>query len=136
MLAKSVHDAGLSQFLRILADKVEETGRLLVAVNPAGTTQRCSACGMVVPKTLSDRWHRCACGLELGRDHNAARNILHLAQALGWSVQAPTVGVPVPLPEKPPALAGGVITPSTSKSSSSGRCAASGIHRTGSVTVP
>ena len=94
MLAKSVHDAGWSQFLHILAVKVEETGRTLVAVNAAGTTQRCSQCGVLVPKTLSQRWHMCpACGLSLGRDPNAARNVLLEAQRLGWSLQAPTVGV-------------------------------------------
>jgi len=94
MLAKSVHDAGGSQFLRILAYTAESAGRLLVVVNPAGTSQACSACGVVVPKTLADRWHTCPdCGLSLGRDHNAARNILHRAQGLGWSFQGPTVGV-------------------------------------------
>jgi putative transposase len=94
MLAKSVHDAGWSQFLALLDCKVEETGRTLVAVNPAGTTQLCSQCGAIVPKTLSQRWHSCpACGLSLGRDPNAARNVLLEAQRLGWSLQAPTVGV-------------------------------------------
>jgi putative transposase len=93
MLAKSVHDAGWSQFVRILADKAAEAGRLLVRVDPAGTTQRCSRCGAHVPKTLAQREHRCtACGLVLGRDLNAARNVLHLAVGLGWSLQAPTVG--------------------------------------------
>jgi putative transposase len=93
MLARSVHDAGWSQFLRILVLKAEEAGRTLVAVNPAGTTQRCSSCGEPVPKTLSQRRHECPCGLSLGRDHNAARNVLLQAQRLGWSLQAPTVGV-------------------------------------------
>jgi putative transposase len=54
MLAKSVHDAGWSQFVSILSDKAECAGRTLVKVNPAGTTQRCSACGEHVPKTLRE----------------------------------------------------------------------------------
>ena len=92
MLAKSVHDAGWSQFLAILAVKAEEAGRTMIRVNPAGTTQRCSQCGEIVPKTLSERWHTCpACGLSLGRDPNAARNVLLEAQRLGWSPRAPTV---------------------------------------------
>jgi putative transposase len=91
MLAKSVHDAGWSQFMSILSDKAACAGRTLVKVNPAGTTQACSACGEHVPKGLGDRWHRCVCGLSLGRDHNAARNVLHLVQGLGWSLQAITV---------------------------------------------
>ena len=93
MLAKSVHDAGWGQFIAILADKAAEAGRTLVKVNPAGTTQACSVCGEHVPKTLSERWHTCACGLSIGRDLNAALNILRLAldPGLGWSLQAPTV---------------------------------------------
>jgi putative transposase len=96
MLAKSVHDAGWSQFIRFLIEKAECAGRSLVAVNPAGTTQVCSACGVVVPKTLAERWHDCpACSLSLGRDHNSARNILQraLIERPGWGLQAPTVGV-------------------------------------------
>ncbi len=94
MLAKSVHDAGWSQFLSILAVKAAEAGRRLIEVNPAGTTQRCSGCGEHVPKTLAQRTHACpSCGLVLGRDLNAAHNVLRLAQGLGWSLQAPTVEV-------------------------------------------
>jgi len=93
MLAKSVHDAGWSQFVSILSNKAACAGRTLVKVNPAGTTQRCSACGEHVPKTLAQRVHDCrACGLVVARDLNAALNVLHLAQGLGWSLQAPTVG--------------------------------------------
>jgi putative transposase len=87
MLAKSVHDAGWGQFLRRIDDKAASAGRQYVQVNPAGTTQRCSGCQTVVPKSLSQRWHSCsACGLSLSRDENAAREILRL----GLSLQAPT----------------------------------------------
>src|SRR6266567_577642 len=92
-LAKSVHDAGWGMFLQRLDDKAADAGRRFVKVNPTGTTQACSVCGEQVPKTVSERWHSCACGLSIGRDLNAALNILHraLAQGLGWSLQAPTV---------------------------------------------
>ena len=96
MLAKSVHDAGWSQFISILSSKAACAGRTVAKVNPAGTTQVCSACGTVVPKALAERWHSCpACGLSLGRDLNAARNILHraLIERPGWGRQAATVGV-------------------------------------------
>ena len=73
----------------MLAYKAENAGRLLVKVNPAGTTQRCSDCGTTVPKELKDRWHDCpTCGLSVGRDCNAAREILRL----GLSLAAPTWG--------------------------------------------
>lgn len=83
-LAKSVHDAGWSQFIAILSAKAEEAARTVVAVNPRGTSQICSGCGCEPKekKTLSVRTHECAeCGLVLDRDHNAALNILHLARA-------------------------------------------------------
>lgn len=55
------------------------SGCLTIAVNPSGTTQLCSGCGGKIPKTLSDRWHSCSCGVELDRDLNAAINIKNLA---------------------------------------------------------
>jgi putative transposase len=82
-LAKSISDAGWSAFLTILAFKAAGAGRRVVAVNPAFTSQRCSGlnCDEVVQKGLSVRWHECShCGASLHRDHNAALNILRLAQ--------------------------------------------------------
>ena len=77
MLAKSVHDAGWGQFLAILTAKAESAGRVVVAVDPRNTSQLCSGCGNRVDKALSEREHHCqGCGLRLGRDENAARNIL------------------------------------------------------------
>lgn len=84
-LSKSVLDAGWGEFIAIVTVKAENAGRLAVAVNPNGTTQNCSGCGVVVPKDLGDRWHSCPnCLLELDRDWNAAINILNLA--VGHSV--------------------------------------------------
>lgn len=79
-MAKSILDAGWSQFLSILTCKAESAGKLAIAVNPKGTTQNCSSCGTYIPKTLVDRWHSChVCGLELDRDVNAAINIKNIA---------------------------------------------------------
>lgn len=80
-LAKSIHDAAWGTFLHALACKAEEAGKHLVAVDPRGTTQKCSGCGNTVRRGLGDRTHACGCGLVLGRDHNAAINI----HALGLS---------------------------------------------------
>jgi putative transposase len=83
-LAKSISDAGWSQFLRILAFKAAYAGKRAVAVPPAFTSQKCSGCGREVSKGLSVRWHACPdCGMSLHRDHNAARNILRLGQQCG-----------------------------------------------------
>jgi putative transposase len=81
-LAKSITDAGWSQFLTILAFKAASAGKHTIAVNPAYTSQRCTGCGTIVSKGLSVRWHACPeCGMSLHRDHNAALNILRLEQA-------------------------------------------------------
>lgn len=87
-LAKSTHDAGWAGFLNILRHKAEEAGVMVVGVLPHNTTQACSECGCLVPKTLADRVHSCPhCGYEADRDLNAARNVLRL----GLSRQALTV---------------------------------------------
>lgn len=86
MLAKQVYDVGWASFFNMLAYKAEEAGRVFVKVNPSGTTQNCSSCGIKVPKGLSVRVHDCACGLKIDRDLNAALNIL----GLGLSLVTPT----------------------------------------------
>ncbi|MEG4487316.1 transposase [Microcoleus sp. D2_18a_B4] len=79
-MAKSILDAGWSEFLSILVCKAESAGKLAIAVNPNGTTQNCSSCGTRIPKTIADRWHSChVCGLELDRDVNAAINVKNIA---------------------------------------------------------
>lgn len=76
-LAKSILDAAWGELIRILTYKAEEAGKWVVPVDPRGTTQICSGCGERVPKKLWQRQHDCPkCGLSLGRDHNAALNIL------------------------------------------------------------
>lgn len=85
-LAKSVTDVGWGQFLQILTSKAAEAGSVVIEVNPAGTSQTC-LCGAPVPKTLAERWHRCAaCGLSAARDHVSAL----LIQRLGRSLVVPT----------------------------------------------
>ena len=56
-------------------------GRKPNKVNPAFTSLMCSGCGVLVQKGLSVRWHSCPeCGVNLHRDHNAAKNILVLGK--------------------------------------------------------
>jgi putative transposase len=86
-LAKHIGDAGWYSFRQILGDKAASAGRVLVAVNPAGTSQACSSCGARVPKQLSDRWPSWpCCGCALDRDHNAA---LHSKTRGGTAFGAP-----------------------------------------------
>ena len=71
---KSFADAGIARFLKeILPYKAAKAGRLVVKVNPAGTSQHCAECLNRVDKELSDRWHLCShCGSMLPRDFNSA----------------------------------------------------------------
>lgn len=75
-LAKSISDAAWSQFRQWLEYYAKVFGRIVIAVPPHYTSQRCSSCGEIVKKTLSQRTHLCRCGCTLDRDHNAALNIL------------------------------------------------------------
>lgn len=75
-LARDVHDAGWGQFLQILRDKAESASVKVVEVDRRYTSQTCPECGVVEPKTLSQRVHRCDCGYEADRDVAAARVIL------------------------------------------------------------
>ncbi len=72
-LNKSFADAGIAGFLNeILPYKAERAGRLVVKVNPAGTSQHCAICLSRVPKDLGDRWHECPhCGASMPRDLNS-----------------------------------------------------------------
>jgi putative transposase len=76
-MRKSLADAAWNQLIDMTASKAEDAGRTVVLVNPRDTTKLCSRCGRLVPKELHERMHTCPhCGLVLGRDHNAAINIL------------------------------------------------------------
>jgi putative transposase len=76
--AKSILDAAWGQLIYQISYKAEYAGRYAIAVNPRGTSIRCSGCGERVEKTLADRQHNCVCGVSLDRDHNAALNVLAL----------------------------------------------------------
>jgi len=72
-LNKSIADAGWAQFINILSFKAESAGGKVVKINPKNTSQVCSNCLNVVPKTLKDRWHFCdQCNLSIDRDTNSA----------------------------------------------------------------
>ncbi len=72
-LNKSILDCGWSSFLSILSVKAAKAGRICIAVNPSGTSQLCSTCGVQVPKKLKDRWHFCAkCQSCVDRDFNSS----------------------------------------------------------------
>jgi putative transposase len=78
-LAAAIMDATWGKLRQLTAYKVERRGGRVVLVNPSGTSQKCSGCGVVVKKDLTVRMHECtSCGLVIDRVYNAALNILKL----------------------------------------------------------
>lgn len=75
-LNKSIADVGWGKFFEFL--KYKSPNKTIIFVNPAYTSQICSACGQIVKKALSTRTHVCSCGYSASRDLNAALNILRL----------------------------------------------------------
>ena len=78
-LAKSVMDASFGEFRRQLEYKTTRTGaRLNVVDRWYPSSKTCSGCGRVKTKlSLSERTYKCdGCGLVMGRDLNAAINIM------------------------------------------------------------
>lgn len=77
VINRGIADVAWNQFVQITSYKAVGAGRGVVLVDPKNTTQMCSGCGEMVPKDLSVRKQDCPhCGLKLGRDQNAALNIL------------------------------------------------------------
>ena len=76
-LAKHISDVSWGKLIRFTQSKAERAGKSVELVDPGYTSQRCSGCGQIVLKELSERTHSCLnCGLRLDRDHNASMNIL------------------------------------------------------------
>ena len=83
-LARAIADVGIGEFGRQLTYKCAWSGiDLQQADRWFPSSKRCSQCGQVKETlTLAERTYRCpACGLELDRDMNAARNLQQLATA-------------------------------------------------------
>jgi putative transposase len=82
-LARSIADAGFSEFRRQLEYKAAMTGAQVIVIDrfyPSSKT--CSGCGTIHEITLRDRVLSCGCGLKMNRDLNAAINIRRQALAL------------------------------------------------------
>ena len=78
-------------FRTLLTYKAEAAGVEVVVVNPAYTSQTCSACGVVNAEYRKGRIYNCKdCGHVEHADLNAAKNILSLA--LGAGEAAPVAG--------------------------------------------
>ena len=77
-LARSIYDASWSTLINFTTYKAANAGRVVEMVNPKNTSKECSVCRNIQPMPLSQRTYKCPnCGAVIGRDHNAAINILN-----------------------------------------------------------
>jgi putative transposase len=75
-LAKHIQDHAWGKLIRFTQSKAAKAGKVVELVDARYTSQKCSQCGIIVPKTLAERVHICPnCGLEMDRDINASLNI-------------------------------------------------------------
>jgi putative transposase len=75
-LAKHIQDHAWGKLIQFAISKAAKAGKMVELVDARYTSQKCSQCGIMVPKTLADRTHLCPnCGLEMDRDINASLNI-------------------------------------------------------------
>ena len=89
-LSKSISDAGWGILRNALTYMAKLSEGVIASVDSRNTSQLCSRCGMIVPKTLGVRVHMCPyCGLVLDRDVNAARNILRKGIGMGCAESTP-----------------------------------------------
>jgi putative transposase len=75
-LAKHIQDHAWGKLIQFTQSKAAKAGKIVELVDAKYTSQKCSQCGIMVPKTLAERTHACPnCGLEMDRDLNASLNI-------------------------------------------------------------
>lgn len=77
--SKGISNAAWATFFQMLFYKMKILGKVMVKVDPKGTSQAC-LCGNRVPKDVSVRVHKCdKCGLEEDRDIVSAKLIKKIA---------------------------------------------------------
>jgi len=75
-LAKHIQDHAWGKLIQFTRSKAAKAGKVVELVEARYTSQKCSQCGIIVPKTLAERTHLCPnCGLQMDRDINASVNI-------------------------------------------------------------
>ena len=89
-LAKHIQDHAWGKLIQFTQSKAAKAGNVVELVDARYNSKKCSQCGIIVPKTLAERVHRCPnCGLEMDRDINASLNIRTLGLR-GSAYQDPT----------------------------------------------
>ncbi|MGW7622743.1 RNA-guided endonuclease InsQ/TnpB family protein [Streptomyces antimycoticus] len=80
-LNRSILDAGWGQFLRILANKAESAGRLVIPVDARNTSITCAVCRHVDNRNrvTQAKFECVSCGSTANADHIGALNVLNRA---------------------------------------------------------
>ena len=97
-LARAIADVGMHEFRRQMSYKAQWNGLEIGYADPwYPSSKMCSQCGHLKQELpLSKRTYRCdVCGLVIGRDLNAARNLARLA-ATASSAERNACGEDVP----------------------------------------
>ena len=79
ILNRNTNDLKFYKFKQRLIDKAKEKNKVIYLVNESFTTKTCSACGNVNNFVGSSEIYKCknkSCNIHIGRDINAAKNIL------------------------------------------------------------
>lgn len=90
-----------SQLQCFLQYKTEQTGKIVIFVDPRYTSQICSYCGYVDRTNRKGAWFKCGnCGFQLDADLNASRNIalLGMSQLSRLPINEPNVASDEPIP--------------------------------------
>lgn len=75
-LNRALLDAGIATLHSMIRYKASSAGGRMIVVDPRNTSRDCSLCGSREDDALGSERYRCSCGVDLDRDHNAARNVL------------------------------------------------------------
>jgi putative transposase len=79
ILNKNTNDLKFYKFKQRLLEKAKEKNKVVYLVNESFTTQTCSTCGNINKLVGSSEIYKCKnkdCKIQIGRDINAAKNIL------------------------------------------------------------
>lgn len=81
---KSIRDTCWNKLTQMLQYKALNADNVIIMVNPANTSKRCSVCGSINDLDISKTIYKCNCGNKMNRDLNASRNIMRLGlESLG-----------------------------------------------------
>jgi putative transposase len=89
-LNRSIADAGWGTLVRLIREKAESAGRVVVSVDPKNTSRCCAQCGHIAADSRDGVRFACVkCGHRDHADVNAARVILQRAQLALLSALSP-----------------------------------------------